>query len=357
MNAERKRINHLDVYKGVVILFIIITHFSWSGDEREKYLFPFWIDMAVPVFVVITGYLYAMTAENRNQTLLQAYHPREILAKWARLLIPVIPVYCFQIYIMTQVWDKHLTLRGWFHYFVIEARSGRGSWYIYFMLQVVLLLPILHHIISKKPMIGLAGAFTLNVLYEKFKNLIQMPEEYYRILIFRNLFILAFGIFLYVKRNDTKMLKQPAYYIAGVLGVAYTIFFTYMDFYPTIVNLWPTRGVFNVLFMVPVMMWLVRWDRVHNRFLELLGKASYEIMLVQMIFYWYYSGKLYLRVQGKMPRLLLTVIICAAIGVIYYLIESPVTGFVVKKIRGKRRTGARTEDTAEQTENTVHRSE
>lgn len=64
---NRERYNLLDIIKGIMILFIIITHFQFVyPDDYKKYGFFFWIDMAVPVFMVITGYLYALQYEKKN---------------------------------------------------------------------------------------------------------------------------------------------------------------------------------------------------------------------------------------------------------------------------------------------------
>ena len=67
--GKQSRLNYLDFYKGICIIFIIITHYSWNDNERLHYLFPFWIDMAVPVFMVITGYVTSLSFQNRGTEL------------------------------------------------------------------------------------------------------------------------------------------------------------------------------------------------------------------------------------------------------------------------------------------------
>lgn len=61
------RLQHLDFYKGICILFIIITHYNWTDQQRLAYGFPFWIDMAVPIFMVITGYVSALSKKRNLQ--------------------------------------------------------------------------------------------------------------------------------------------------------------------------------------------------------------------------------------------------------------------------------------------------
>lgn len=64
-----KRNKQLDIIKGICIIFVIVTHFAWTTNERLKYGFPFWIDMAVPIFMVITGYVSAASYEKKKLSL------------------------------------------------------------------------------------------------------------------------------------------------------------------------------------------------------------------------------------------------------------------------------------------------
>lgn len=85
-----RRSNLLDIIKGLMIIFIIITHFRFVYlDDYLKYGFFFWIDMAVPVFMIITGYLYAMQFENKGiDTLEKAWSKEIIVPKVLRFVIP-----------------------------------------------------------------------------------------------------------------------------------------------------------------------------------------------------------------------------------------------------------------------------
>lgn len=61
-----ERNNSLDFLKGISIIFIIITHFSWTNLERLSFGFPFWIDMAVPIFMLVSGYTQALSCEKNG---------------------------------------------------------------------------------------------------------------------------------------------------------------------------------------------------------------------------------------------------------------------------------------------------
>lgn len=61
--GKLSRNGFLDIIKAFCILFVIITHDSISDSFRLKTLFPFWINMAVPMFMIISGYVYAISFE------------------------------------------------------------------------------------------------------------------------------------------------------------------------------------------------------------------------------------------------------------------------------------------------------
>ena len=64
---DNKRVELFDIIKGIMILFIIITHFHWVyPDDYLRYGFVFYIDMAVPVFMILTGYFYALSNSRRK---------------------------------------------------------------------------------------------------------------------------------------------------------------------------------------------------------------------------------------------------------------------------------------------------
>ena len=58
-----RRNNLFDAIKMICILMIVINHMSWTTAERQMFIFPFIIGMAVPVFLIISSYLRAKKIE------------------------------------------------------------------------------------------------------------------------------------------------------------------------------------------------------------------------------------------------------------------------------------------------------
>lgn len=61
MSDGFKRNASVDLLKGVAILMVIVTHLGFTADQRKYFAFPFWIDMAVPVFMMLMGYVMSMS--------------------------------------------------------------------------------------------------------------------------------------------------------------------------------------------------------------------------------------------------------------------------------------------------------
>ena len=55
----------IDFLKGISILLVLITHYAWTEEQRLNILFPYAIDMTVPVFMVVSGYVGAIPLEDK----------------------------------------------------------------------------------------------------------------------------------------------------------------------------------------------------------------------------------------------------------------------------------------------------
>ncbi len=89
LETAHSRNHFLDILKAAAILCILITHFHWTDQQRLNLLFPFWIDMAVPVFMVISGHVNACSSRRDGISSLQeAYALERIRKKLLRYLVP-----------------------------------------------------------------------------------------------------------------------------------------------------------------------------------------------------------------------------------------------------------------------------
>ena len=94
-----KRSNLLDIIKGLMIIFIIVTHFHFRyPEDYQRFGFFFWIDMAVPVFMIITGYLTAISFDKKKiSSVKEALSLEIVIPKLLRFCIPFIIVYLAEV--------------------------------------------------------------------------------------------------------------------------------------------------------------------------------------------------------------------------------------------------------------------
>ena len=135
--------NHtLDFLKGFAICMVVFTHFEWRDAERALPLFPYLVDMAVPIFMVISGYTYAMSMERHGITTLQdALSWDNIKTKLIRYTAPFLIIAAWELI------DKniHVNAEQPLEYlaWIIRGTDGKGSYYYPLLIQLIFVFYLL----------------------------------------------------------------------------------------------------------------------------------------------------------------------------------------------------------------------
>ncbi len=118
--------------------------------------------------------------------------------------------------------------------------------------------------------------------------------------------------------------------ICMCFGISYIIMCKYIGLIPPVTNYWSGTSLWAVLFILPISAPLIL-NRLSNRFVELLGKASYDIFLVQMT---YFNGAsmVYKHISGTIPQIICNFIVCVSVGIIFYYVERPITKLINQRI-------------------------
>ena len=76
------RYHSIDCLKGICIVFVVLTHYAWTEQQRLQLLFPFWIDMAVPVFMILSGFVFAKSFQKSAiRTFRQGYQIHTVIKR------------------------------------------------------------------------------------------------------------------------------------------------------------------------------------------------------------------------------------------------------------------------------------
>jgi peptidoglycan/LPS O-acetylase OafA/YrhL len=324
MKIKEKRQPFLDVLKGCCILFVVITHFSWSKGERLRYLFPFWIGMAVPVFLIISGYVYTLSYQRAGvQTLKEAYQGKQLKKKLWRYTKPFAWAFLMELVIYFVLgkhprWLSHpLTVITTF----FTGGKGPGSYYYPLLLQLVFVFPLVYVVIKKYAEKGLLFCGLANLAYEVLQRTTGMSKEMYRLLLFRYLLLLAAGCYLAIYKQWRG--KKVIPYLTCAAGVAFLWAFCYFGYQPRIVTHWTKTSFVACLYIIPVALGLMRrFPQIGFPPLELLGEASYHIFLIQMIWYHFFSDQMGEALNNRPLHLLVNIAICVTGGLIFYYLET-----------------------------------
>jgi len=317
-----RRYSSIDLIKGICILLVIFTHYTWDNYEQLRFLFPFWVDMAVPVFMIISGYVYAKSYLKHDVSIEDAYSMRFVSDKIIRYTIPYLIAFSIEEIAFGLLGTVEISLIQ-IGYSFLSGGIGPGSYYYPVMMQFIFWFPVIYFIIKKYKSYGFLICGFINFIYELLKWAYGMNEGCYRLLLFRYTLVIAFGCYMAIEANS---IKKSFLYFGMMIGIVYIILFRYIGLTPLITTYWTGTSFFACLYILPITLMMMS-SGIHFKPLELLGRASYNIFLTQMVYFkcTKFVGFVYEIIPDRPFRVLFNFIICSVVGVIFYYIEYPIT--------------------------------
>lgn len=328
--TAQNRNQTLDVLKGICILMVIFTHFTWTADERLSLCFPLWIDMAVPIFMLISGYVNALSYQRKNITSLkQSFTIKNLLRPFIRYTLPFLIIYILEVIFHLVSGAVTGDAMTWQQYLLglVTGGWGAGSYYYPVMLQFILMFPFIFLVIKKFKHNGLIICFLTNLFWEAIKFPLGVSSGLYRLLAFRYIFLIAFGCYISLFGYANK--KVHILSISGaLLGFLFIVLSQYTSYSPIIFTQWTATSLAAILFILPLFSAIVLNVNSIPKYLKplaFIGKASYNIFFVQMAL----SYALAISVDIRILALIIEMVGCVGLGLLFYLIETPITKKVI----------------------------
>lgn len=285
---KKERIDFLDYLKAICVILVVITHYDWAS--KSSYIFTMVINMAVPIFMIISGYNFAMSNKKKTDgSILAMYSPKMIFPKLERFLAPFFIICIIEIIILAEE-EMHINP---FRIFVMGA-YGPGSYYVPLMIQLLIIFPIIFILVEKSAKWGIIITGCANLIYEIGVVALDMEKYYYRLCIGRYLLLIAFGCYLYL--HPELRLKKRQLFAMLTVGIAYIVFVLRYDIDIALFDFWTPTAMPIAFYIFPVVVILFRaFYHCHiggwaGKILSLIGKASYHIFLVQMVYYHFELG-------------------------------------------------------------------
>ena len=283
----------IDFVKGVCIVLVVLTH--CLPDIVQFYvLFPLWGRPAVPLFLIIQvfhTYKKGLDVADTNYRRM-----------WQRIVKPFL-VTELVIFILCATMIMTIGDHNWsslIQQTITKAGLGPGAYYPWIYVQFAILLPLIAPLFKRLKGIWLAVTFILVCeLIEILCSVTKMPEELYRLLFLRYLFLAYLGYVLVFKGY---LMSWRIVFLSAISIVA-TLFLVYSD-----INLspfvydsygWKTCHWVCYFYIAYLMIWMLKWvDKKTgvftswNGYMKKLGRYSYEIFLFQMLYFAVFHGVL-----------------------------------------------------------------
>ncbi len=274
----------LDYIKAIAIVFVIINH-SFESTACNTLTFKYIIRMAVPLFMLVSGYTFAMSIE--KYTSIRDYYRRDnFVIKLVRFTLPMLIVY--GLYIILRFIEGGVELRELLMR-LMYADFTKGGYYYYCVIELLVIFPFIFAAVKKRG--GVWWVCAINLLYELVLYFFPLPSKIYRVLVFRYLALVAWGVWLYLNRN--KKIPTARLVICFVVGVVYIYLHKLYGFNREIFRypVWSNTSFMVVFYIFPIFYWLIRSRREFaekaDSVMSGIGKSTYHIMCTQMIWFWF----------------------------------------------------------------------
>lgn len=325
-----KRIEFLDYLKAICVIMVIVTHYDWA--DKTSPFFTMLINMAVPVFMIVSGYNFAMSnCKKAEGKLGKMYGWSMIKPKLIRFLVPFFSICLIEMVLLA--WeDREIDpLR----IFLLGA-YGPGSYYVPVMLQLLVIFPIIYVLVDRNAKLGITLAAIANLLFEIAVKVFEIDKYYYRLSVGRYILLIAFGCYLYL--HPEHRVKRYQMWTMFLAGLAYIVAVFGFEKELVLFGYWKTTAMPVAFYIFPIVILLFRKfyhstiPGVLGRLLTWIGKASYHIFLVQMVYYHFELGGAIMSAAWYIA-VPFNILISVPVGLAFYELDNQ---FICKMRQAKR---------------------
>lgn len=323
-NEGKSYIALVDYLKAFAAVLVIINHFGW--DSKDFPLFTYLIQAGVPIFLFLSGFNTALSYSRKDYTSLKDYYrPDRIWAKLKWIFLPYALIYLYETIEKNEFLNLLLHQPIWLirTFFAGGIDGGlHGGYYICIYWQFVLLAPLLYLLIKKLDKKGLLLILLMNILYEYSMHTVDIEGSIFRLLFFRYLFLVGFGMYFYFHRRIHPLILLVLF----ISGFLYTSAVDYTDFRWALNDFWRNSCVYAIgyfIVLIVLAFYLFEGKELPNylhKVISLIGKSSFHIFLVQMLYYRIEYDNAY-NDHSTPSHLLINLAICISLGCLWYLIE------------------------------------
>lgn len=322
----------IDLIKGLAIISVIILH-SLPSKILYNVGAPFYIWQAVPIFMIIAGLNSSQSYIRKDLTYLRECYTIELIFRGIRkIIIPFSIIWIAEITLLFLLKGKIISARTFIEGFLLGG-WGQGSYFIPIMFQHYFIFPAMYWLSQKYGSNRmLVIVFGFDMFLELISFEIGIPSSSYRNLYFRYLFAVALGIWLATSKN----LNRKVLLIGTAISGVYIYAVGYLGFRLPIEPSWASQNAPS--FMWPFMLIILGFKflpscggNIVTRIIALLGRASFHIFLIQMVFFYFRYEVPLLKSLRVFPGIMANLIVTITLGIVFFHISQSKKQIVLKK--------------------------
>lgn len=280
------KIHELDFIKGLATLSVILLHTVGSQNMLYEIYAFFHIWQAVPLFIFISYYLLFTKLDKQSNISISSYFSATNFKKIIKKVVIPFAIIELLVIIVSEFFSLPMSALG----IIRNLGVGPGAYYPYVYIQLWLSAPFIFILLERSKWGGMVLFFTciaLNVIVYRY-----IPNDrIYSCLLVRYLFI-AFLAYQWCQgKTKVCLLLSIVSIIYYFLIIKYDISFS-----PWIDSRWELQQLpaffYTLLlfaFLYKSHSYIYRIFGKTTKFVECLGRCSYEIFLLQMFFLVFFS--------------------------------------------------------------------
>lgn len=318
--TSKGSLDEIDFIKGIAMILVLLLHSFPAKILGNNYVFNLFLAQAVPLFILVTGFLFCYTSFDKKISL-----PR-LSGKILKQIILPFFVFLIIIYAFSCLGSNQPTSRE----IMLLLEFGPGSYYPVIYIQVIIALVFVHRFVAKTDnnIAALITCLAACISIEIISGLVFRFEDgayIYRLLAARYLFVVILGY------TSCKIVKEGTL-VNSRKTMTFGIVFLLSAFYSiapipivTLGGLIPlgwgasqhSLSAFYTLFCALVLFRIYRYVPKFVQFaVKQIGKSSYYIFLFQMLFFAVFAKYIRFEFLGKYPSTIVYIIVSIIINVL-----------------------------------------
>ncbi|MEG0873766.1 MAG: acyltransferase [Clostridiales bacterium] len=335
---KSNRIYVLDYIKAIAMISVIINHCTLGSHMEKLLLYPYFIGLAVPFFILISGFTFSLSYHKMETMGIGSWYKKStVLPKLSRFLAPFIVIFPLEVIyrwgIVGIPFDLYNVVRSFFF-----GGYGPGSYYVPLLVEMLFVFPLCYVLIKKYGFKGVLILVGVQLIFQVGVYYIDLDTIYYKRIILRYLVFLAGGIYIYLHQKDILKSKRNIIFLlfSLLIGGIYIYAVNYQGYVPDIFAVWRRTAMPTILYVFPIMAFFISYffhKKIPGKFgdlLSLVGQSSYHIFLIQM--FWFHIGW-----EKTLPYYLaipLNLALTITLGILFYKAENNIR----KKLKQRKDT-------------------